>query len=78
MRKFSKLVNDDDYDAIINEWRALPFFYNNQTFKIPNGVLVYKVKRGKSVDGNYVGLFPLVSKLMMNLLTLPHSSAASS
>ena len=33
MRKFPNLVNDDDYDDIIDEWRALPFFIMMRVFQ---------------------------------------------
>ena len=74
LRKFPNLVDITDYDSIIDEWRTLPLFYNHQNLSKDPMEFWFKVRKEKSADGNQV--YPLISKFMISLLIIPHSSAA--
>ena len=72
--KFPQLITEEDYDECNDEWRNLPFHFDK--FKeLSNPVKFwYEVAKLKQADGQ--SLFPKLSQLMLNLLVLPHSSAA--
>lgn len=73
-RKFPQLIHESQYDVCNNEWRSLVFHEESLTTSNNPAEFWCSVQSLKSNDGTL--LFPNLSKFMLCLLVLPHSSAA--
>lgn len=73
-KKFPQLVEEADYDEWNDEWRSLPYHRNSLSDSQNPSEFWCSVKKIKSSDGT--PMFQNIANFMMNLLVLPHSSAA--
>lgn len=74
--KFSNITEEDDYEELNKEWRELTLFGIPTLCEssVEPEKFWYAVAKERCGDGPR---FPKISKLMINLMSLPHSSAAA-
>ncbi len=73
-KKFAQLIKELECDVCNDEWRSLTFHEDALSTSSNPTEFWCSVLKLKTSDGTPV--FPNLAELMVNLLVLPHSSAA--
>ena len=72
---FPSIIQEDQFDDLDDEWRKLPNFKSLSTLRELRPPEFW-CQLARIEDGLLTSRFPHLSKLMMALLALPHSSAS--